>query len=178
MNHKLSLLSVIVFIGLFSVSSCKPSKEKMILGKWQAINMESPKLDQQIADTKNYIDTIGKSTTPAQNLELYGVSNMDSMRLLMQQQLDMTLAEQKRMIDETWIEFMKKGIVATNFGAPQPDTINWYFDDDGALMLDEMKMKGTGSKIKMDIIKLEKDTLKLSFSENGFESTATFLKTR
>jgi hypothetical protein len=65
--------------------------------------------------------------------------------------------------------------VATNFGEEQ-DTINWYLDDEGVLVFDEMKKKGGGSKINMEIVKLEKDSLHLRFSENGYSSTAIFIK--
>lgn len=176
MHNKTHQFGLAIFAIALLLTSCKPSKENMLLGKWKAIRMESAELDQQIADTRNYIDTVGKNSTPEENVQLYGVSNMDSMRSVMNDQLEMTLEEQKNTIDHTWIEFMKDGIVATDFGVGAADTINWYLDDDGALMLDEMKMKGAGSKTKMDIIKLEKDSLQLRFSENGFTSTATFVK--
>lgn len=163
-----------IIISLFS--SCKPAKEKMLLGKWVAIKMESPQLDKEVKDTQVFIDTVGTSTSPDQNFELYGVRNMDSLRDFMKVQMETTLNDQKRMIDNTWLEFMKKDIVATNFGAPQPDTINWYLDEEGSLILDEMKMKGTGDKITMEIAKLVTDTLQLRFNENGYSSTATFIK--
>ena len=56
----------------------------------------------------------------------------------------------------------------------QVDSTKWYFDDEGALILDEMKMKGAGSKLKMDVIQLEDNILKLRFTEDGLTSTVTF----
>jgi len=158
------------------LASCTSSHNKQLLGKWKAIQMESPRLNQEIQDAQLFIDTVGKSTTATQNKELYGVENMDSVREIMKEQIDLTLKEQKRMIDSTWLNFLPNGIVASNFGAPKPDTINWYLDEEGALILDEMKMKGAGDKVVMEIVTLKEDTLRLRFNENGYSSTATFIR--
>lgn len=172
MKHLLYLLAVSIVL----MASCTTSRDKQLLGKWKAIQMESPRLDQEIKDAQLFIDTVGKNTTSAQNKELYGVENMDSVRDIMKEQIDLTIKEQKRMIDSTWLNFLQNGIVASNFGAPQPDTINWYLDEEGALILDEMKMKGGGDKVVMEILTLTDDTLRLRFNENGYSSTATFMR--
>jgi hypothetical protein len=52
--------------------------------------------------------------------------------------------------------------------------VKWYFDDDGNIIMDEMAHKGAGSKIKMELVKLEDTILQLRFNENGFSSLATF----
>ncbi|HTN45108.1 MAG TPA: hypothetical protein VL098_02085 [Flavipsychrobacter sp.] len=174
----LKILLAICIPAIVFTSSCKPSKEKMLIGKWTATKMESPQLEQQIKDTKAFIDTVGTSTTPDQNFELYGVRNMDSLRDFMKQQLDATLDDQKKMIDKTWIEFMDKGVVATSFGAPVADTISFYIEEDTVLVLDEMKMKGTGSKINMNIVNLDQQNLTLRFTENGYNSTVIFMKSK
>lgn len=156
-------------------TACKPSKQKMLMGKWQAISMKSPQLDQEIADTRNFIDTVGKGTTPDENEDLYGVRNMDSLRIFLKEKLAETLTEQELMIKNTSLDFYSKDEVASNFGSGQ-DTISWYIDDEGALILDEMKKKGGGSKITMEIVKLVKDSLQLRFNESGYSSMATFIK--
>ncbi len=145
----------------------------MIAKKWKAVSLESPQLDQMIAEQRNFIDTVGKSTDAATNEALYGIRNMDSMRTMLKIQLDSFLAMQETTLNNTWLDFNKDGVVATNFGT-SPDTVNWYFDDEGNLMLDEMQKKGAGSKIKMEVMKLEENVLQLRFNENGFSSTATF----
>lgn len=165
----------IVLLAAVAFTACKPSKQKMLMGKWQAVSMSSPQLDREITDTKNFIDTVGKTTTPDENEILYGVRDMDSLRIFMKEKLAETLAEQEHMIKNTSLDFYGKDEVASNFGSGQ-DTIGWYIDEDGALILDEMKTKGSGSKITMEIAKLEKDTLQLRFNENGYSSTATFIR--
>lgn len=165
----------ILFIALLVFAACKPSKQKMLMGKWQAVSMSSPQLEQEIADTKAFMDTVGKSTTPDENELLYGVRNMDSMRIFMKEQLNETLLHQEQLIQNTSLDFYSKTEVASNFGSGQ-DTIGWYIDDDGALILDEMKKKGAGSKITMEIAQLDQDSLQLRFNENGYSSTATFIR--
>lgn len=169
--------SILIFFLALIFFSCKSSKQDLIRGKWQAIGMESPQLDQEIKDTRNFIDTVGKSTSPEDNEILYGVRNMDSLREPMRRSMDSTLAAQQQLILETWLDFYSKDEVASKFGN-EPDTINWLIDEDGDLLLDEMKKKGGGSKVKMEIVKLVKDTLQLRFTESGYTSVATFLKSK
>jgi hypothetical protein len=155
------------------IAACKKTPEEKITKKWVAVSVENPELDQQVAQSRIFFDTVGKSTSPEANEQLYGARNMDSMRLVLKGQLDSFLAMQQYTLKNTWLDFNKKGTVAANFGT-EPDTVKWYFDDEGNLMLDEMEQKGTGSKIKMEVVKLEDTVLKLRFSENGFSSLATF----
>jgi len=88
-------------------------------------------------------------------------------------QLDSFIAMQDRTTQNTWLEFNKNGTAVASFGS-EPDTVKWYFDDDDNLILDELAQKGAGSKINMDVVKLEDTVLQLRFTENGFSSIATF----
>lgn len=168
---KLTLAALLLVV--FAVA-CKQQNDHLLVKKWQAVSLESPMLDAQIAEERRFIDTVGKTTDPETNERLYGVRNMDSMRLLLHAQMDSFIEMQSQTIRNTWLDFDKNGTVVSSFGS-QPDTVAWYLDDDGALILDEMKQKGSGSKIKMEVVKLDADTLKLRFNENGFSSTATFI---
>src|SRR5690606_26119063 len=96
--------------------SCKPSKEEIITKKWQAIRLENPDFEKQIADSRVFFDTVGKSTDAATNEVLYGVSNMDSMRAILKMQLDSFLSMQDQTVKNTWLHFMNNGTVATAFG--------------------------------------------------------------
>ena len=153
--------------------SCKPSKEELITKKWQAIKVENAELEKQIAESRIFFDTVGKSTDAAANEQLYGARNMDSMRAVLKSQLEGFIAMQEQTVQNTWMHFFKDGKVATAFGNA-PDTVKWYFDEEGNLMLDELEQKGVGSKIKMEVVKLEDTTLHLRFNENGFSSLAIF----
>jgi len=165
----------ICFALLFSslIISCKQSKEELITKKWQAVRMVNAELEKQIADSRIFFDTVGKSTDAASNEILYGVRNMDSMRAVLKMQFDSFLAMQHQTVQNTWLDFNKNGTVVTAFGTA-PDTVKWYFDEDGNLMLDEMQQKGVGSAVKMEVIKLEDTALHLLFNENGFSSVVVF----
>lgn len=154
-------------------TACKESKEDMITKKWIATSVVNPELDKQIAESRVFFDTVGKSTDAATNEQLYGARNMDSLRILLRLQLDSFVAMQQTTLQNTWLHFMEDSVVAANFGT-QADTVKWYFDDDGNLMLDEMAHKGAGSKIKMELVKLEDTVLQLRFNENSFSSLASF----
>jgi len=165
---------IIILLLPFTLLACRQSKEELIAKRWKAVSVESPKLDEEIRRQRTFVDTIGANNTPEVNEAQYGVRNMDSMRQVMKQQLELVIARQKESMVNTWLDFHKDGTVIVNFG-DRPDTVSWYFEDDGALMLDEMKQKGTGSKIRMEVITLEKEKLQLRFDENGFSSTASFV---
>lgn len=159
--------------GICLLSGCKDDPKDLIVGKWQAVSVESPELKEQIANSKVFFDTVGTSTDAAANEQLYGVRNMDSMRVVLKAQLDSFLATQDATVQNTWMNFDKNGTVVASFNSP-PDTVKWYFDDEGNLMLDELEQKGAGTKIKMEVSRLEDTILQLKYNENGFSSTATF----
>jgi hypothetical protein len=158
---------------LLVLTSCKKTREEKIAKKWLAVSLENPDLDKQVAESRIFFDTVGRSTDPETNEQLYGARNMDSMRLILKQQLDSFLAMQAYTVKNTWLDFDKKGTVVANFGT-EPDTVKWYFDEEGNLMLDEQDPKVGGGKIKMELVKLEDTVLQLRYSENGFSSLATF----
>jgi|SRR5690606_26667944 len=163
---------LILFCGLL-FGACKPSKKDLITKKWQAISVESQEVQNSIEQSKIFFDTVGKTTDAATNMELYGVANMDSMREVLKKQLDDFVENQKETVKNTWLDFRKDSILIASFGTG-PDTVKWYFDDEGNLIMDEMAQKGSGSILKMDILKLEDSVLQLQFKENDFSSIATF----
>lgn len=159
---------------LISVSlySCKKGKEEKIVHRWQASELQSPQLDQMIKDQRTFIDTFGKGDA-ATNERLYGVSNIDSLKAAMETELNDFKAMQTHAVQNTWFDIRKDGVAIMNFSG-QVDSANWYFNEEGALVLDEMKLKGTGSKIVMEVVTLEDALLKLRFTEDGMTSTVTF----
>lgn len=165
------LLLIAPFL-LFTVS-CKETKEDKIAREWQAISLESPTMDEKIKEQEAFIDTLGKSTTPEQNDSIYHTRNVDSLREALRNELAEFRGMQDHAVKNTWFHFRKDGTALMNFSG-QDDSTKWYFDDEGALILDEMKMKGTGSKLKMDVVQLEDTVLKLRFTEDGLTSTVTF----
>lgn len=155
------------------LSACETKKEDIIKQKWQAIELDNQELQKVIDDQKAFLDTVGNNTTPEQNEEIYGMRNIDSAKASLSRELEDYKAMQQHAIENTWFDFQEGGKMIMNFSG-KIDSASWYFDDEGNLMIDEMKLKGTGSKIKMKVITLEKDVLKLKFEEENMKSTVTF----
>lgn len=153
--------------------SCNESKEKTIAKKWQAIKLDNPEMDQMIKDQEIFLDTFGRNADASMNMANYGVTNIDSMRESLKMQLNDFKAMQEHAVKNTWFHFRSDGVAVMNFSG-QVDSTNWYFDEEGALILDEMKLKGAGNKIVMQVIDLKNDLLKLKFTEDNMTSTVTF----
>lgn len=172
-NIKKQFIYCLVLLTFFS--ACRqPKREEMIVNHWQAVHMESPMMTEEFERLQQMMDTIGINNTPEENLQLYGMSNMDSFRTVKKQEIALALQQQEEEMKTTFLEFNKNGIAYLQFGG-QPDTVGWSFDDNGLLVLDEAKVKGVGNKIKMTIIGLTSDSLKIQYDENGYHSIATFV---
>jgi hypothetical protein len=155
------------------LTACGNSKEKMLTGKWQAVKLDKAALDKQLEESRLVMDTIGTHTTPEMNQQLYGHSNPDTLKAIISAQIDESRLMQQYFLDHTSFEFRKDKIAVLIFGG-EPDSASWYFDDEGALVLDDMKLKGSGDKTKMEIVSLTDTTLQLRYTENGVTSVASF----
>ncbi len=153
--------------------SCTQKREDIIAKKWHAVALTSPQMDQMIAEQQQFLDTFGKNTDAETNKMAYGVENVDSMRRSLQLQLNDFKAMQSHAVKNTWFDIRKNGVAVMNFSG-QVDSTNWYFDDEKNLVLDEMKLKGTGTKIIMEVVELADTAMKLRFTEDGVTSTVTF----
>jgi hypothetical protein len=167
---KYIIAGLLLSVALFS---CKKSKEDKIARKWQAYELNSPQMDNMLAEQQAFIDTFGKNSDAATNIAIYNTANVDSLRHAMQAEVDDLKALQQHAVTNTWFDIRKNGIAVMNFSG-QVDSVNWYFDEEGALILDQMKLKGTGTKIVMEIVSLEDTMMKLRFTENGLTSSVTF----
>lgn len=153
--------------------SCQPSKKDMLVRNWHAVNLYNPQLDDMLQKQQLFIDTVGKSTSPAANDSIYGFHNMDSIKVVLQKQLDSFKLMQQQTLENTYFNFKRNGQAILTFGG-YTDTTKWYFDDEGALMLDELKEKGAGTSFKMIVQHLSDTALKLKFIEKDVSSIVTF----
>jgi hypothetical protein len=144
-----------------------------LIGAWQEVKIINPDLDAAIQAQKTFADTVGHSTTPEQNLSLYGFENVDSFRKELNTNLDSFRKAQFMAVKGTKFDFLENGIIYihSNEGV---DSSNWYIDQDGALILDEAKLKGKGNRIRMEIVELSDTLLKLQYTEKFLNSTAVF----
>jgi hypothetical protein len=174
LNTTKLMKQLFLFIGCTLLfTACNQSRQGKISKKWKATKVENPELEKQVAESRIFFDTVGRSTDAAANEQLYGVRNMDSMRAVLKEQLDSFVAMQEHAVQNTWMDFKKDSLLIADFGNGT-DTVKWYFNEDGDLMLDEMAAKGTGDVIKMQVLQLDDTLLKVKFTENGFSSIASF----
>lgn len=157
------------------IASCSQTKDKkqLITGKWQAISLENPKLNELMKEQTNFLDTFGRNNTDAQNMEIYGFSNIDSARQILKQEMVDYMAMQEHAVKNTWFEFKKDGKVVMNFSG-QIDTTTWHINEQGVLLLDETGDNGGEEKIKMEIVSLTDTMMKLQMSEQGMSSMVIF----
>ena len=167
-----TILLLLITLVLFS---CKQNRRTMLIGTWHAVSLDNPDMDSFFTRSQQYIDTIGKANDTATNRRLYGVTNMDSMRHILQGQYDSAKAMQRDAVNNTVFRFRKDSMVILSFNG-SIDSSRWYINDSGALILDELNGYGPGDRVKMQIEALTDTVLKLKFSENGAISTVTFRK--
>src|SRR5690606_2661880 len=93
MRIKFSLWILFMITGILA---CQDKTEKVLIGTWKAQVLENEAMDQILEEQLHFLDTFGRSTTAAQNLEIYGSANVDSIRASLSQ----TLAEMKAKQEE------------------------------------------------------------------------------
>jgi hypothetical protein len=168
---KKSILLVALPIAL---AACSQSKEDMIAGKWQAVKVDNPQQDSFFAEQERFLDTFGKAGDAAANIAIYGFSNVDSARESLKAQLNDYKSMQQHSVENTIFNFDKKGTAIMDFSG-QVDTVKWSIDKEGKyLTLEESKKSEAATAIKMEVLELTKEALKLKFTDNGGTSTVSF----
>jgi hypothetical protein len=168
----LLLLSLIV-VSCKETETKKKDRKEMIVGTWRAVKLENPEMDSFFTNSQAYIDTVGKHNNVETNIELYGVGNMDSMRRVLQQQLDSAKSMQTNTVSNTVFSFRGDSIVVLSFNGAV-DSSRWYFDAAGILVLDDLNGETAGDKVNMEVVALTDSVLKLKFMESDTYSLVTF----
>jgi len=170
MTYK-TLLSIL-FLSMLCLS-CKRDKKDLLVRNWNAVKLDNPQMDDMIKQQQFFIDTFGKTTDAVANIQLYGTSNLDSLKTLLQSQLDSFKVLQQLALKNTWFNFKKNGTAILTFNGAT-DSTKWSFDDEGTLILDELQGQSAGEKLKMQVVQLNDTALKLRFTENNVNSVVTF----
>lgn len=153
--------------------SCKRTTKDKLTGTWRATSLVNHQMDTVMMQSQQFIDTLGKSTDTVANTQLYGTSNIDSLRKSLQGQLDSIKKMQDAAVKGTVFEFRKDGTALLSFSGKK-DSTKWSLEDDSTLVLDELKEKGAGDNVKMQILQLTDTALQLRFMENNSNSIVTF----
>lgn len=156
--------------------SCKPSKQKRLIGLWQEVGVKNPEMDSAYEQQRLFLDTVGSRTDSMANIRLYGTTNIDTFKKEHRESLDAFRRAQDKAVAETWFDFHPDGIVYLH-SLDGLDSANWYFEDK-ALMLDEQKLKGGGAKIRMEVLQLDDTALTLHFREKYLNTIADFRRVK
>lgn len=169
MTKRYALLFLVLLFA-----ACKRDRKDLLTRKWQETGSENPQLEEVMQSQQAFIDTMGQHTTPAQNAEIYGASDIDSFKQSLQANLDSFRKMQERNVAATQFDFRENGILYmhTELGT---DSVAWKLDEDGTtLLLDGQKTNGAGPQLQMEIVRLSDTELKLKYAEQNSFRSATF----
>ena len=168
------LIPAIIFL-IFA--SCKHSKKEMLLGTWLGTKLENTTIDSFFIKSQHLIDTIGKNNDSVGNVLFYGTSNMDSLRHSLQQQYDSAYLIQTNRVKFTSFQFSKDNIAYISFDNKNNiDTAKWNFDDEGALIFEDLTATGGRAIKRMVILNLNDTSLQLRIWNNNDSSQITFMR--
>lgn len=165
MRKPIILLAITVL--LFSCNS----KDDKIIRKWQANSVTDTYADSLIRLQQYFIDTVGKTSDSLANAMRYG--NLDSLKAVLQQELDVHTGRQHEIIRNTWFNFMADSVAFISFGGSGTDTCTWYVANKTDLILIDRKTGFQGNAIKMNIAELSDTSLKLTIKQPETERTIT-----
>ena len=160
----LALVSLVLF-------SCKGNRDKLI-GSWHSVKLENRDIDSFFSKSQQYIDTIGKNNDPATNMDLYGTTNVDSLRRTMQEQYDSAKKIQMRSVTNTIFEFRKDSMLYISFNG-NVDTCKWKMDGSNKIQVEDMNNNG-GGEMTWEIMELNEASLVLKIKEDTSYSKVTF----
>lgn len=178
LNHLMkskAFLSALLLAAAFS--ACKPDPKTQIIGLWQEVGIKNPQIDEAMEQQRQFLDTVGLHSDSATNARMYGFASIDTFKKSIRTNLDSFKRAQGKAIRETWFDFHKDGLVYLH-SQEGLDSARWYFEEDGALMLDEQDLKGGGAKIRMTVEALNDTALRLNHKEQYLNSTADFRRVK
>ena len=153
---------------LASCSNKKESTSEAIVGKWRGFSQDNPELEMMIKGQEIFLDTVGNSTTPEQNKEIYGTDDMAAFKADQRARLEKFKTEQLNATKNTIITLKEDGTAELNFdGTPQP--AKWRL----ALVLDA-QVGDSSERVVMDIDYANDTAMKLRFNEREFSGSVIF----
>ncbi len=159
------------FCALLFASCETQDKESELVGTWQAVALDAPDVDKAMQDQMNFLDTMGSSTTPEQNMEIYGIADVSSVRDSLKHVLEEYKLVQKDAIEHTAFEFKTDSIFVRTLNG-HTDTGKWYINKAGKLVIVDVKEEM--KNLKMDMLSLTDTSMRLQMQEDGVSSTVIF----
>ena len=171
MNRAGNLVTMSLLLLFVALVSC--GHKKTIVGSWRSVRLENPDMDSFYIKTQQYIDTIGKNNDPAVNMEVYGTTNIDSLRREMQVRFDSTKALQERSITNTVITFKSNGLAYLSFNGNM-DTSRWTLGADNMLKLSDVSVGMQPDTIVWKVAELTDTSLVVKMEKDSSVSKVTF----
>ena len=165
-------------IPLLCLLSCRQGNEQLLIGKWRSVKVENRDKDNFFRSSREFIDTMGKGNTDSVNMEIYGVTNMDSLRTELRTQFDSAYAAQMSIDTNSTFVFSKDSNVLFSFPG-KTEKGKWYIDNKGRLILDETNDLGQTEQLKIQISSIDELQMQLTFVRDleeglGDTSVVTF----
>lgn len=161
MKYRLLLLAM---FATLVVISCRKRTDRMLIGKWRSIKVQNRAKDNFFKSSREFIDSMGRGNSDSANFEIYGVTNIDSLRSELKAQYDSAFAAQLTIDTSSIFTFNSDSTVTFSFPG-RSENGKWRIDNSGALILDETNELGETEQIKVDV----------SFNGNA-EMTLTFVR--
>ena len=164
MNKKTFFLLLSLTAVFFSCNN----KRNNIVGKWHSVRLENPDIDSFFAKSQMFIDTLGNNDDVDTKIALYGTTNMDSMRKVMQEQFDSAKSIQMRSVTHTVFNFVKDSMLYISFNG-NIDTCKWSLAANNKLTVKDMNTGGTGDEMTWDVVELTDTDLVIKMvQDTGF----------
>lgn len=136
------------------------------MGKWRSVKIEERSRDEFFKSCRQILDTLGKGHTDAENFEIYGVTNVDSLRGEMQTEYDSAFAAVKSIETESSLYFKPDSSVIVGFPGMN-ETGKWHINTEGNLLIDETNKYGETQQLVIHIVHINPNELKLAFTRDA-----------
>lgn len=169
---KLKIINILgsFFIAMVYLTACKDSKTDLLCKKWKTVALQNTKMEQEMKFMEQYVDTIGQNDP-----ELRSSVNLDSAKMLIKEEMQRSVLEQKQAIENTLMEFKTNGIAYTT-SIDGVDSAMFSIENN-FIKIDEAKLKGVGETMTFEILSLSKDTLKMQLVDYGDTSVVVMIPT-
>ncbi len=175
MKYRLVLL--FIFATALIAGSCKNRTDRMLIGKWRSVKVQNRDKDNFFKTSREFIDSMGRGNSDSVNFEIYGVTNIDSLRRELQAQYDSAYAAQTTIDTSSIFTFNADSTVTFSFPG-RSESGKWRVDNSGKLVLDETNEMGQTEQLKVDVVFNSSEEMTLTFIrdlEEGLSDTSVVL---
>lgn len=167
------IVAASVALALVAVG-CRENKGALLVGKWRSVKIVNRDKDEFFKNSRIFIDTMGKNNSDSVNLEIYGVTNVDSLRKELKIQFDSAYAAAVAIDTQSVLTFNNDSTITFSFPG-KTEKGKWYIDKNNQLVLDETNEYGETEQMKVNVTAIEGDNMTLTFmrdGENGSKDTS------